>query len=463
MKEVILNILLSLRKSGLSIKIGKMISDFNKGKSTMFNFFKKKEIKEDTFQKVIQESISKPIRKLSFTPLDLATFLKKVKANQNMKLLTFNEFVDKLDIILVNNQFKPWYSLTKGLSALDNGKFPVYKKIAYIDNIPIIDRFLTDEYKKFNFIFERVDLNKVLHNIAIAKETNTVLKNYEDTVRKALWGMDGMASNVVQFFAMTLLSQLIVFPMLMQQLKDLMKVRLANSLSMLDQYWVTIFWGLGHWEHMEYITFWLWVFFTVAFSWFLWDFSSAIIKTYFLYNAKYNVRLIDKVANELGFCAVILKNIKLLEVGENTWSYQYVNFGDFITKNNLEALKRGFVNDRFASDFSYVFQFYFQFSSMPVGKTFCLTDGFTNVIEDILTSYKTSISGAGEFNLGLVYNKIAKYRDTVAMKLFTKEHEKAKGQYMFALMMIMTATIIGNIVLSFTQGDGMNALVGNIK
>jgi len=48
--------------------------------------------------------------------------------------------------------------------------------------------------------------------------------------------MDGMASNVVQFFAMTLLSQLIVFPMLMQQLKDLMKVRLANSLSMLDQY-----------------------------------------------------------------------------------------------------------------------------------------------------------------------------------------------------------------------------------
>jgi len=115
----------------------------------MFNFFKKKEIKEDTFQKVIQESISKPIRKLSFTPLDLAAFLKKVKANQNMKLLTFNEFVDKLDIILV-------------------------------------DRFLTDEYKKFNFIFERVDLNKVLHNIAIAKETNTMLKNYEDTVRKAL-------------------------------------------------------------------------------------------------------------------------------------------------------------------------------------------------------------------------------------------------------------------------------------
>lgn len=429
----------------------------------MFNFFKKKETKESSFQQVIQESISKPIRHLSFNPLDLATFLKKVKANKNMKLLKFNEFVDKLEIILVNNQFKPWYSLNKWLSAMDNGRYPVYKKIAYIDNIPVIDRFLTEEYKKFNFIFERVDLNKVLHNIVIAKEANTMLNHYEETVRKALWGVDGMASNMVQFFAMTLLSQLIVFPMLMQQMKDLLKVRTANSLNMLDQYGVTIFWGLGHWGHFEYITFWLWIFFTLAFCWFLWDFSSAIIKSYFLYNAKYNVRLIDKVANELWFCTVVLKNIKLLEVGVDTWSYQYVNFGDFMAKNNLEALKRWFVNDKFASDFSYVFQFYFQFSSMPVWKSFCLTDGFINVIEDILTSYKTSISGAGEFNLGLVYKKIEKYKNTVAMKLFTKEHETAKGQYMFALMLAMTATIIGNILLSFSQGDGMNVLIGNTK
>lgn len=429
----------------------------------MFNFFKKKEVQENTFQKVIQESISKPIRNLNFTSTDLANFLKKVKANKNMKLLRFNDFVDKLEIILINNQFKPGYSLNKWLSALDNGRFPVYKKIAYVDNIPVIDRFLTDEYKKFNFIFERVDLNKVLHNIAIAKETNTMLNQYEETVRKALGGFDGMASNVLQLFGMTILSQLIVFPMLMQQMKELVKVRTVNSLNMIDQYGVALFGGLWHWGHYEYITFWLGVFFTVAFCWFLWDFSSAIIKTYFLYNAKYNVRLIDKVANELGFCTVVLKNIKLLEVGSNTGAYQYVNFWDFMAKNNLEALKRWFVNDKFASDFSYVFQFYFQFSSMPVGKKFCLTDGFINVIEDILTSYKTSISGAGEFDLWLVYKKIEKYKDTVAMKLFKKEYDSAKGQYMFALMIAMTATIIGNILLSFSQGNGMNVLIGNTK
>lgn len=426
-------------------------------------FWKKKERTAETFQEVIQANISKPIRRLQFSTNDINEFMKKVKANKNMRLLSFADFVDKLEIILINNQFKPWYSLNKGLSALDNGNYPVYKKIAFIDEIPIIDRFLTEDYKKFNFVFERVDLNKVLHNIAIAKQANAILLNYEETVRKALsWG-NGIASNMLQFIAMVLLSQLMIFPMLMQQMKELNKIRTMNSLSMLDQFWVAIFGGLAHYEHIEYISFWLWIFFLIAFGWFMWDFMGGMVKAYFLFNANNNKRLIDKVANEMWFCSVVMKNIKLLEIWVNTNTFQYVNFADFMAKNNLEALKRWFTNDKFASDFSYVFQFYYQFSSMPVGREFGLTDGFINLIEDILTSYKTSISGAGNFNLWEVYKKIEKYKDTVAMKLFEKEYQTAKGQYSFLVMIIMTLSILGNVMVSFWQGTGMNVLIGNTK
>lgn len=426
----------------------------------VFSLFKKKSKEKQTFKDLIIEWESAPLRNLRFTAEDMRKFMSRVKSFRNMRLYPFSSFIEKLDIIITNNQFKSGYTMQKALNELDKWNYPVYKKIAFIDNINIINRFLTPEYITYNYLFEKTDLKKILHNVAIARETHKVKSQYAQTVRKALTWFNGLTSTVNQFVVIIALSQLIVFPLLLAELQDLKKVKLVWQLNPVDQIWLNLFswlvyFGDSYSSAMGYI----WLFFLVTFTIFCSNIVSSLTKVYFLNQANNNKRIVDQSSNEIAFASIVLKNIKMLEIWEDSWKYQYVNFSEFMLKSSIEALSRWLVNEKFVTEFSYIFQFYYQFGEMPKGKVFAISDWFKNVIEDVLISYKTSLSGAGNFSLSLVYRKFDHFINTIGLKMFNKAYQKLTSTFVTIVMVAMAIWVVVNMLVSIMQNDGMKTLM----
>lgn len=421
--------------------------------------FPKKKPKE-SFKDLIEEWESKPIRKLLFSNWDMKKFMRRVKHFRNMKLYPFSTFIEKLDIIITNNQFKSWYNIQKALNEMDKWNYPVYKKIAFIDDLNVINRFLTPDYITYNFLFQKTDLKKILHNVALARDSHSIREMYAQTVRKALVWFNWLASTLIQFVILIVLSQLIIFPLLMTEISDLKQVKLLDWLKVVDQIWLNLFSWMTYFQEDPYSLMWfIGVFFFITFVIFLSWIIGSLVKIFFLYQANNNIRPIDQISNEIAFCSILKKNIKMLEIWEWSWKFQYVNFSEFMLKWALEALWRNLVNERFVTDYSYLFQFYFQFWEMPKAKKLTLTDWFKNLLEDILISYKTSLSWSWNFSLGQVYEKLDKYVQTIWLKMFEKQYKKLMSVFVTIIMATMAVWVVINMAISMMQNDWMKQLI----
>lgn len=422
-------------------------------------FNKKKGTEKENFRMFFSEENNEKIKKFNFNWKDTNKFMSLVKKYRDMKLYKFKTFIEKLEIIIINNQFKPWFDIRKALNELDKWNYPVYKKISFISNIELINKYLNKDYIKYNYIFENLDLSKIIHNIWIAAKDFEFKNKYEDVVRRALMWFSWIQVSMVQLVLITIASQLIIYPVLMQSMFDLVKwTKTFDRLSWIDQYWLQLFWWLSYaWDNI--LLWWLWILFTFWFLYMMWWMLWSLIKIIFLNMSINNKREIDKVANELSFSWIILKNIKKLEIWEETKNFQYVNFKDFFIKCWLEARNRKLVNDQFLTDFSFLFQFFFQFWELPKWRKFQLTEWFVNIIEDVLISYKTSISWSWQFNLQQVYERFVKYIDKIWTPLFDKNYKIITNHLSTIVMVAMAATTAINMILSVQQSNAIKWLV----
>jgi len=428
----------------------------------MFHIFKRKvDIKNNYNPWSLKETFLwidiKQIKSLNYTAWEISKFKALVKKYRAVNLIPFKDFIEKMEIILMNNQFKPWFSINKALIALDSWKYPVYKKLSVINQKELIDRYLNDVYKKFNFIFDRIDLYKSLHNINIARVLNKYLENYKQVVRWALTWFNWIVSVILQVSIIVLASQLIIYPNIMQQMYKW--ARSVDRLWFIDQLWLNLFWWLTYiTENPTWLVTIIWFIFTAAFIlfiiWFIWS----VIKIYFLNQANNNKRIIDKVMNEMWYWYLLLKNIKLLEQWE--WkTYAYTNFKDFILRSWLESLNRKLTNDKFVSDFSFLFQFFFQFWEIPKWKVFNLSEWFINIIEDALLSYKTSISSSWAFSMKQIYDRFSKYLDWIWKPIFERELQNLLSHFVTIIMVTMTVWVAINMYLSMEQWNSIKALI----
>ena len=269
-----------------------------------------------------------------------------------------------------------------------------------------------------------------------------------------------LASTLIQFVILIVLSQLIIFPLLMTEISDLKQVKLLDWLKVVDQIWLNLFSWMTYFQEDPYSLMWfIGVFFFITFVIFLSWIIGSLVKIFFLYQANNNIRPIDQISNEIAFCSILKKNIKMLEIWEWSWKFQYVNFSEFMLKWALEALSRNLVNERFVTDYSYLFQFYFQFWEMPKAKKLTLTDWFKNLLEDILISYKTSLSWSWNFSLGQVYEKLDKYVQTIWLKMFEKQYKKLMSVFVTIIMATMAVWVVINMAISMMQNDWMKQLI----
>lgn len=423
------------------------------------NLFKKKEIWKENFRMFFSEENNERIKTFKFTQKDDSKFMSLVRKYRNMKLYAFKTFIEKIEIIIINNQFKPWFDIKKALNELDKWSYPVYKKISFISNIELINKYLNRDYIKYNYVFENLDLWKIIHNIWIASKDFDMKLKYEQTVRKALTWFSWVQVSFVQFIWIIIASQLIIYPVIMQKMFDLQRwTRLFDRFTYIDQIWLQVFWWLFYVQE-NILLWWLWLLFTFWFMYMMWWTVWSIIKIYFLNQEINNRREIDKVANELSFAWIVMKNIKKLEIWEDTNNFQYVNFKDFFIKCWLEARNRKLVNDQFLTDFSYLFQFFFQFWELPKWKKFQLTEWFINIIEDILISYKTSLSWSWQFDLYQVYQRFVKYNERIWWPLFEKNYNKIMWMLSTIIMVTMAWWTAINMIVSIQQSNAIKALV----
>ena len=423
------------------------------------DLFKKKTKEKESFRKLFSWENEERIKRFRFSSQDESKFMKLVKKYRNMKLYSFKTFIEKIEIIIINNQFKPWYDIKKALNELDKWNYPVYRKISFISNIDLINKYLNKDYIKYNYVFENLDLEKIIHNIWIASKDFDMKLKYEDTVRNALTWFSWVQASFVQFVWIIIASQLIIYPVIMEKMYDLQKwTRLFDRFSYIDQVWLQIFWWLYYVS--DWILLWyLWLLFTFWFMYMMWEMLWSWVKVYFLNQSINNKREIDKVSNELSFWWIVLKNIKKLEMWNNTWNFQYVNFKDFFLKCWLEARNRWLVNDKFLTDFSYLFQFFFQFWEMPIWKKFQLSEWFVNILEDILISYKTSLSWSWSFDLNQVYERFVKYDNKIWSPLFEKNYKKIMWTLSTIIMWVMAWWTAINMLVSIQQSNAIKALV----
>jgi len=240
------------------------------------------------------------------------TLIKKAKKDN---LMPFESFIDKILIILLNNKNKSWFNIKKALLYLDTSNYPIYKKISFIDNTNFLKRILDWKYKKYDYIFEPIDVNKSIHNVKITKKLLEYEFKYTLVTDKIYSWFNWASSAFIQFAVMALISTIMTYvPILQWWTTPLYKV---YSIGRLDQFLLATFWWL------TYLKYWFNIIsistLIVAFAFIYWwvIIISWIIRFLFENRKKNLSRDIDLYFNEINYSYFSMIKIKNLELAPN--------------------------------------------------------------------------------------------------------------------------------------------------
>jgi len=187
----------------------------------MIAFLKKKDEKQKnkSFKDIIEESklADSEEKKFQFSKHDIKYYNKLIKKIWNKNLIPLDSFLEKVEIILLNNKNKAWFNFKKALLYFDTEKYPVYKKLSFITELRFIDYFLNEEYKKYNFIFKNLTIDKSIHHVAKARAMRKLEKKYSAVTDWAMWWGNGAWASLVQFLVMWAFSTYVTFVPIMNQ------------------------------------------------------------------------------------------------------------------------------------------------------------------------------------------------------------------------------------------------------
>jgi len=158
----------------------------------------KKNKKENNNNKKLLLVENKKIKNISLKKFD-SYFKKQLKIVKQEKFYNFDEFLEKIEVILLNNQFKEWFNIKKWLFELWKWKYQIYKKLWFIDNTMILEKLLKNEiYKKYSFIFKNTDIKKSIYFVWIAKKLRDIEKKEYEINSWSLKWFNWIFSNLFQ-------------------------------------------------------------------------------------------------------------------------------------------------------------------------------------------------------------------------------------------------------------------------
>jgi len=403
-------------------------------------------------------------KNFSFSKKDFSYFKRKIKKSKQNTLMNFWSFLEKMLIILLNNQYKSWFNFKKWLLFLDTKKYTIYKKVYFIENPNFLKIFLNDVYKKYDFLFENVTVYQSIHNLKVAKQLYDIDKRYEWITTWIFKWFNGPVWIACQTIVIILFGTLSVFWMIAKSwTTDIFKFYM---LTYIDQLQLALFMPLVYfWNNM---IFWIWMIILIWLLVWIWNLIWWLTRYIFEYFRKNFSRDVDLYYNEITLSYIIIKNIENLKIdnnitkkeNDNTNKYLYVNFENFYVWNLIEANKRWFIQNKFLKWYLHFFNYYLKFNKEIKSKNMKLSEWFKNITTDILTWYKSSMNTSNEwFSLWFVQNRLNEYIKEIWNLLFDLEEKKRMWKNVNFIFIWMGISIALTVLISSQQWFEMMNLV----
>lgn len=390
---------------------------------------------------------------------------KKVsKFRENNRLIPFMWFLELFENILLNNKMKPWFSVTKGLNALDDWRFPIYKKLAIISNIKQKEDLLSKDasYDKYSILFEEKNISKESFILWRIKE---LFKKDVEYWAVTYSPLKSIVWNLMFWVWLICFNLLVVYWWLLQTWTIWYPVFSDPTKwgSALDVFVI----NLLYWTYYIENTFIqiLAVLKTSYFFLFLTLILYLSLLTFFTYQSTYRKRTIDKLYNESAFLELLRIRIKQLELEGWIWKWKntgrkflYKNFLDLIKSTILYWLEKKYINQDFTNDILQVLTLYLVYRRFPEKTN--LTEWFQNLLKMILDSYYSMLSWTNtNFNLWVVDDWIVSYKNEIENVQWEKQFNKTRTTFWFIWNIITSLTIIVMLFLSLKQWQTIEKLI----
>lgn len=399
--------------------------------------------------------------KINFSKLEKQ---KVSKFKENNRLIPFVGFLELFENILLNNKIKPWFSIMKWLNALDDWRYPIYKKLAIISNIKQKEDLLSKDksYRKYSILFEEKNISKEIFILWRIKKLFKRDIEYNSITYSPL---KSIVWNLMFWVFLVFFNLLVVYWWLLQTGTIWYKI-FANpqtGWSTLDVFVINLLYWTYYINNtfIQILAYLKWTYFFL----FLFLVLYLSLMTYFTYLSTYRKRIIDKLYNESAFLELLRIKIKQLELEwkigkwKIDWrKFLYKNFLDLIRTTILYWLDKKYINQNFADDILQVLTLYLVYRRFPEKTQ--LTEWFQNLLKMILDSYYSMLNWTNtNFNLWVVDDWIVNYKKEIESVQWDKQFNKTKIIFWFIGNTITSLTIIIMLFLSLKQWQTIEKLI----
>ena len=424
--------------------------------------FGKKKTIEKSLIKVLREQQELNKRQANKINLYFNIFEKnKVKKyKENTRLIPFKFFLERYENILLNNKTKPWFNIKKGLAMLDDGSYPIYKKISTLDNLEQIEYILNNEdYTKYSIIFNEKNISKQIVILRYVKELYKTNQAYKSITTWPIWGF---VWNVLFWVWLVVFSTIAVYWGLLDWGMVSYEI-FSKYTSFFEQLTVNIFYWANYIDN-SFITVLSYLKATYFFL-FLTLVMTYSLLSFFTFLNVFRIREVDKIINELNFLTLLKIKIKKLELEDTIGSdsngekiYLHKNFLDLIRETILYCLKKNYTNQDFTNDILQILNLYLATKKFP--KETKLTEGFQNLVKMILDWYYSMLNWTNQnFNLWAVEKWITEYKEEIEKIQWEKYLLKEKTMMATISNMITTSTIVITLLMSFSQWKTLEKVI----
>jgi len=409
----------------------------------------------------LADKLAKKNLHIKFSKKDINKVLRS-KTNKN-RLLPFSNFIELFQNILLNNKFKPWFTVKKGLALLDDWRFAIYKKLAIIESLKQKESLLEKDknYLKYSLIFSETNITKasfILNNIwKIFHKDLEYDAVTTSPIKSIIW-------NLFFWVVLIFFNLLVVYWWLLETNTIWYKIFIdplkgANSL---DVFVI----NLLYWTYFIDNTFvqTLAILKSFYFLWFLVATGYLLFALVLTFLSDYRIRKIDKLKNESAFLTLLRMKIKQLEIvwwfwqDKNKRIFLYKNFVELIKGSILYGLEKKYINQDFTDDFLQLLTLYLAYRKFPQNTK--LTEWFQNLMKMILDSYYSMLNWTNtNFDLSVVDNWIVTYQEEVEDLQWEKQYKKAWSIFAITWSMITSITIILMLFLSLQQWQVIEKLI----
>lgn len=431
--------------------------------------FKKKKIKNDnnwdsfvSWIKHLEKETKNSIRNLKIN-FSASERRKVMSQRENNRIIPFAAFLELFENILLNNKMKPWFSISKWFSLLDDWRFPIYKKIAIISNIIQKEELLSKDknYTKYSLLFEEKNINKEIFILWRIKEIFKRDIEYKAvTSGPVTWIVWNLLFWVILIFFNLLVvywglldtwsiwSEVFNHPLKGAWSLDKFVIHLLYWTYYIDSSFIKILAVLKSTYFFLFLTFLLYYSFSTLFTFF----------------STYRKREIDKLANEWNFLEILRIRINQLEIQWGLWNnsgrrkFQYKNFLELVKSSILYSLEKWYTNQDFTNDILQVFTLYLVYRKFPEKTK--LTEWFQNLLKMILDAYYSMLSWTNNnFDLWVVDDWIKEYKVEIENLQWEKQFTKTRWFFWMFWNLLTSATIVLMLMLSLSQWQTIEKLI----